>query len=61
MERVSIGASRAEATRMADEWGDAKRDCAKLCVRKWVSAERGPDTQLDQWAITIRYEDENPG
>jgi hypothetical protein len=22
---------------------------------------KAPDAQLDQWAITIRYEDENPG
>ena len=26
---------------------------------KWLS-EKAPDAQLDQWAITIRYEDENP-
>ena len=40
--------------------GHAKRDCAKLCVLKWL-CRKAPDAQLDQWAITIRYEDENPG
>jgi hypothetical protein len=40
MERVFIGATRAEVTHMADECGDAKRDCAKLCVLKCLSAER---------------------
>ena len=34
MERVFIGAARAEATRMADEGWEAKRDYAKLCVLK---------------------------
>jgi hypothetical protein len=49
---------RAEATRMADD-GPIKRAYVKLCASKWPSAEKGPDDQLDQWAITIRYEDEN--
>ena len=40
MERVFIGATRAEATRMADEWWELKRDFAKLCVPKWLLAER---------------------
>jgi hypothetical protein len=47
MERVFIGATRAEATRMADEWWDVKRDCAKLCAPKWLLAER------DQMPISI--------
>jgi hypothetical protein len=37
--------------------GRIKRDYANLCAPKWLSA--APDAQLDQWAITIRYEDEN--
>jgi hypothetical protein len=41
--------------------GEAKRDYAKLCVLKWAVGRKVPDAQLDQWAITIRYEDEDPG
>ena len=40
MKRVFIGVSRAEATRKADECGDAKRICAKLYGPKWLLAER---------------------
>ena len=42
MERVFIGAARAEATGRADEWGRIKRDYANLCAPKWLSAERHP-------------------
>ena len=42
MERVFIGATRAEATRMADEWWAHQRDYANLCAPKWLSAERHP-------------------
>jgi hypothetical protein len=41
--------------------GPIKRDYAKLCAPKWLLAERDPDAQLDQWAITVRYEYEKSG
>ena len=40
MERVFIGATRAEATRMADEWWGHQKDYAKLCVLKWPYSRR---------------------
>ena len=40
MERMFIGATRAEATRMADDWWFIKRDSAKLCAPRWLLAER---------------------
>ena len=41
--------------------GLIKRDYVKLCARKWPSAERDQMISSINWAITIRYEDENPG
>ena len=52
MERVFIGATRAEATRMAGPRQTLRTEVAV--------GQKGPDAQLDQWAITVRYENENP-
>ena len=57
MERVFIGATRVEATPTADEWWGRQRDCAKLSYEVAVG-RKASDIPLDQWAITIRYEDE---
>ena len=60
MERVFIGATRAEATRMADEWWGRQKGLRQTLRTEVAVGAKGPDDQLDQWAITIRYEDENP-
>jgi hypothetical protein len=59
MERVFIGATRAEATRMADEWWGRQKGLRQTLRTEVAVGGKGPDAQLDQWAITIRYEDEN--
>ena len=41
--------------------GLIKRDYAKLCAPKWLLAERHQTPSSINGAITIRYEDENPG
>ena len=62
MERVFIGATRAEATRMADEWWGRQKGLRQTLRTEVAVGRKGPDTaQLDQWAITIRFEDENSG
>ena len=53
MERVFIGATRAEATRMADEWWGRQKGLRQT-LRTEVAV-------VDQWAITIRFEDETSG
>ena len=58
MERVFIGATRAEATRLADEWWGHQNGLRQLRTEVAVGG-KGPDAQLDQWAITIRYEHED--
>jgi hypothetical protein len=58
MERVFIGVSRADATRKADEWWEGLRQTLRSEV---AVGGKGPDAQLDRWAITIRFEDENSG
>ena len=60
MERVFIGATRAEATRMADDWWAHQKGLRQTLRIEVAVGQKGPDAQLDQWAITIRYEDENP-
>ena len=59
MERVFIGATRAEATRMADEWWGRQKGLRQTLRTEVAVGGKGPDAQLDQWAITIRFEDEN--
>jgi hypothetical protein len=61
MERVFIGATRAEATRMADEWWGRQKGLRQTLRTEMAVGGEGPDAQLDQWAITIRYEDANSG
>jgi hypothetical protein len=60
MERVFIGATRAEATRMADEWWANQTGLRQTLRTEVAVGQKGPDAQLDQWSITIRYEDETP-
>jgi hypothetical protein len=57
MERVFIGATRAEATRKADEWWGRQKRLRQTLRTEVAVGRKGPDAQLDQWAITIRYED----
>jgi hypothetical protein len=59
MERVFIGATRAEATRLADEWWGRQKGLRQTLRTEVAVGGKGPDAQLDQWAITIRFEDEN--
>jgi hypothetical protein len=58
MERVFIGATRAEATRMADDWWAQQKGLRQTLRTEVAVGRKGSDDQLDQWAITIRYEDE---
>ena len=58
MERVFIGATRVEATRMADEWWGRKKGLRQTLRTEVAVGRKAPDAQLDQWAITIRYEDD---
>ena len=39
--------------------GDAKRAYGRTLRTEVAVGGKGPDAQLDQWAITIRFEDEN--
>jgi len=61
MERVFIGITRAEATRKADEWWGRQKGLRQTLRTEVAVGGKGPDAQLDQWAITIRFEDENSG
>jgi hypothetical protein len=61
MERVFIGASRAEATRKAGEWWGRQKGLRQTLRTEVAVGGKGPDAQLDRWAITIRFEDENSG
>ena len=61
MERIFIGATRAEATRMADEWWGRQKGLRQTLRTEVAVGRKGPDAQLDQWAITIRFEDETSG
>jgi hypothetical protein len=59
MERVFIGATRAEATRKADEWWGSQKGLRQTLRTEVAIGDKGPDiTLLDQWAVTIRFEDE---
>ena len=60
MERVFIGATRAEATRLADDWWAGQKELRQTLRTELAVGRKGPDDQLDQWAITIRYENKNP-
>jgi hypothetical protein len=61
MERVFIGVSRAEVTRKADEWWGRQKGLRQTLRTEVAVGGKGPDGQLDRWAITIRFEDENSG
>jgi hypothetical protein len=60
MERVFIGATRAEATRKADEWWKTQKALRQTLRTEMAVVEKEADVaQLDRWAITIHFEDEN--
>jgi hypothetical protein len=60
MERVFIGATRAEATRKADEWWGRQKGLRQTLRTEVAVGGKGPDPALaDRWAITIRFEEEN--
>jgi hypothetical protein len=61
MERVFIGITRADATRKADEWWGRQKDLRQTLRTEVAVGGKGPDGQLDRWAITIRFEDESSG
>jgi hypothetical protein len=61
MERVFIGATRADATRIADEWWSRQRGLRQTLRTEVAVGGKGPDAQLDRWAITIRFDVENSG
>jgi hypothetical protein len=60
MERVFIGATRADATRMADEWWSRQKGLRQTLRTEVAVGGKGPDiADLDRWAITIRFETES--
>jgi hypothetical protein len=44
---------------MADEWWGRQKGLRQTLRTEVAVGGKGPDAQLDQWAITIRYEDED--
>jgi hypothetical protein len=44
---------------MADEWWGRQKGLRQTLRTEVAVGGKGPDAQLDQWAITIRFEDEN--
>ena len=48
MERVFIGATRAEATRMADDWWAHQTGLRQTLRTEVAVGRKGPDDQLDQ-------------
>jgi hypothetical protein len=58
MERVFIGVSRADATRKADEWWGRQKGLRQTLRTEVAVGGKGPNGELDRWAITIRFEDE---
>jgi hypothetical protein len=59
MEKVFIGVTRAEATRMADEWWEGQSGLRQTLRTEMAVGATDPDTtQADRWAITIRFETE---
>jgi hypothetical protein len=44
---------------MADDWWAHQTGLRQTLRTEVAVGRKGPDDQLDQWAITIRYEDEN--
>ena len=60
MERVFIGATRAEATRRADEWWERQKGLRQTLRTEMAVGAKDPDAaRIDRWAITIRYETES--
>jgi len=60
MKRVFIAATREKATRKADEWWGRQIRLRQTLRTEVAVGKKGPDTtQLDQWAITIHFEEEN--
>jgi hypothetical protein len=51
---------RTEATRMAEEWWANQKGLRQTLRTEVAVGQKEPDAQLDQWSITIRYEDETP-
>ena len=45
---------------MADDWWTRQKGLRQTLRTEVAVGQKGPDAQLDQWAITIRYEDESP-
>jgi hypothetical protein len=44
---------------MADDWWARQKGLRQTLRTEVAVGRQGPDDQLDQWAITIRYEDED--
>jgi hypothetical protein len=54
MERVFIGTTRADATRMADEWWSRQKGQRQTLRTEVAIGGKGPDDQLRRWAATHR-------
>jgi hypothetical protein len=54
MEGVFIGATRAEATRMADDWWARQKGVRQTLRTEVVVGRKAPAGQLDQWALRVR-------
>jgi hypothetical protein len=44
---------------MADEWWAQQKGLRQTLRTEIAVGKKAPDAELDQWAITIRYEGEN--
>jgi hypothetical protein len=45
---------------MAEEWWANQKGLRQTLRTEVAVGQKEPDAQLDQWSITIRYEDETP-
>ncbi len=60
MERVFIGATRAEATRHADEWWGRQKGLRQTLPTEMAVGAKDPDAaHTDRWVIITRYEAES--
>jgi hypothetical protein len=46
---------------LADDWWVRQKGLRQTLRTEAAVGKRAPDAELDQWAITVRYETESPG
>ena len=58
---ATVPNQRMRSDHLADEWWRSQKGLRQTLRTEVAVGGKGSDAQLDQWAITIRYEDENRG